>query len=84
MQCARECGDFVLEGDMDKLDKKLQLKIAKELRKIVSDVDSEPIPPRLAALLDRDEPPPFGGANGARQPVEKKRVNAVRRYDRRG
>jgi hypothetical protein len=83
MQCSR-CGDFSLEGDMDRLDKKLQLKIGKKLRKIVSDIATEPIPPRLAALLDPDDPPPFGGANRATQPVEKKRVNAVRRYDRGG
>ena len=49
MQCARECGDFVLEGDMEKMDKKLQLKIGKKLRKIVSDIASEPY--RLALRL---------------------------------
>jgi hypothetical protein len=68
MQCARECGDFVLEGSMVKLDKKLQLKIGKKLREIFAD---------LPDLPERD-PPPFSGAPGLRPHVEKRRVNAAR------
>ena len=62
-----------------------QKSLSKKLRKMASDIAAEPLPPRIAELLDDDDPPPFGGANGARPPVEKRRVNAARRYDfRRG
>ena len=78
MQCARERGDFVLEGDMGMLNKKLQQRLGKKLRKIFSDVATEPLPPRLAALLDPDDPPPFGGASGARRVrIEKCEVDAI-------
>jgi hypothetical protein len=70
--CERQCGDFVLEGYMEKMDKKLQLRIGKKLRKIASDIAAEPIPPRFAHLVGPDDPPPFGGAVGAR-PVEKRK-----------
>lgn len=45
--------------------------IGKKLRKIAEEVAAEPLPPRLAHLLD-DEPPPFGGASGARPVPERK------------
>ena len=73
----------MLEGTMEKLGKKLQQRLGKKLRRIFSDVGAEPLPPRFVELLGDDDPTPFGGANGARLPVEKKRVNAARRYDRR-
>ena len=38
---------------MEKLDKKLQLRIGKKLRKIASDIAAEPIPPRFARLWVR-------------------------------
>jgi hypothetical protein len=63
------------------LDNALQQRLGKKLRKIFSDVGAEPLPPRFAKLLGDDDPTPFGGANGARPPVEKKKVNAARRYD---
>ena len=51
-----------------------QKKLAKKLRKLAADIAAEPIPPRFAELLGDDDPPPFGGASGARpQPVEKLR-----------
>jgi hypothetical protein len=56
---------YISEGDMD------GRKLGKKLRKMVEEVAAEPIPPRLARLLD-DDPPPFGGASGAR-PVEERK-----------
>ena len=50
---------------MEKMDKKLQLRIGKKLRKIASDIAAEPIPPRFAHLVGPDDPPPFGGASAA-------------------
>ena len=64
---------------MGMLNKKLQQRLGKKLRKIFSDVGSEPLPPRFAELLGDDDPTPFGGANGARPPVEKRKGPAFYR-----
>ena len=40
-----------------KLNKKLQQKLAKKLRKMADDVESEPLPPRMAAILGDYDPP---------------------------
>jgi hypothetical protein len=51
-------------------------KLGKKLGNTFSDIAAEPIPPRLARLLD-DEPPPTGGASGASKPVEKRPIRAA-------
>ena len=49
-----------------------QKELSQRLRKIASDIAAEPLPPRLAELLGDDDPPPFGGASGARPMPERK------------
>ena len=44
-------------------------KVRKKLRGIGAGIAAEPIPPRLARLLEPDRPPPSGGAAGMRASV---------------
>jgi hypothetical protein len=66
-----------------KLLRKLQKSIERE--RIAWEEWEKTLPPRFARLLNGDDdPPPFSGAPGLRQPVEKRRVKAISNAKGRG